>query len=228
MAFVPGGSTLAPRRRPSCSRSSRRTRSSGSTRHPVEVEVDVSSATMPKTVLVGLAEAAVRESTHRVERALVNSGYRRPTDRVVDQPRPRRPEEGRRRVRPADRPGDAPAASGQVAFERQGDFAVVGELALDGETRPIKGVLAMALAAAERKKADGSWSPRPTPPRPPSSRGSTSTRSGAWPRPSGFLSGQLDLDPRSVDLERGLPAATRTSRKTSSTSRGRTTPSGPW
>ncbi len=34
---------------------------------PVEVEVDVSAASMPKTVLVGLAEAAVRESTHRVE-----------------------------------------------------------------------------------------------------------------------------------------------------------------
>src|SRR5881397_4396491 len=50
---------------------------------PVEVEVDVSSSSMPKTVLVGLAETAVRESTHRVERALVNSGYRRPIDRVV-------------------------------------------------------------------------------------------------------------------------------------------------
>ena len=49
----------------------------------VEVEVDVSSASMPKTVLVGLAEAAVRESTHRVERALVNSGYQRPIDRVI-------------------------------------------------------------------------------------------------------------------------------------------------
>ena len=36
----------------------------------VEVEVDVSAASMPKTVLIGLAEAAVRESTHRVERAL--------------------------------------------------------------------------------------------------------------------------------------------------------------
>jgi magnesium chelatase family protein len=50
---------------------------------PVEVEVDVSASTFPKTVLVGLAEAAVRESTHRVERALVNSGYNRPIDRVV-------------------------------------------------------------------------------------------------------------------------------------------------
>ena len=50
---------------------------------PVEVEVDVSTTSMPKTVLVGLAEAAVRESTHRVERALVDSGYQRPFDRVI-------------------------------------------------------------------------------------------------------------------------------------------------
>jgi magnesium chelatase family protein len=50
---------------------------------PVEVEVDVSASSIPKTVLVGLAEAAVKESTHRVERAIVNSGYRRPIDRVV-------------------------------------------------------------------------------------------------------------------------------------------------
>src|SRR4028118_743514 len=54
----------------------------------VEVEVGVASASMPETVLVGLAEAAVRESTHRVERALVNSGYRRPVDRVIINPAP--------------------------------------------------------------------------------------------------------------------------------------------
>ena len=50
---------------------------------PVEVEVDVSAGALPKTVLVGLPEAAVKESTHRVERALVNSGFLRPHDRVV-------------------------------------------------------------------------------------------------------------------------------------------------
>ena len=50
---------------------------------PVEVEVDVSPAALPKTVLVGLPEAAVRESTHRVERAIVNSGFVRPRDRIV-------------------------------------------------------------------------------------------------------------------------------------------------
>lgn len=50
---------------------------------PVEVEVDISPASLPKTILVGLAEAAVKESVHRIERALVNSGYTRPIDRIV-------------------------------------------------------------------------------------------------------------------------------------------------
>ncbi len=50
---------------------------------PVEVEVDVSPGALPKTVLVGLPEAAVKESTYRVERATVNSGYLRPDDRIV-------------------------------------------------------------------------------------------------------------------------------------------------
>src|SRR3954462_11559365 len=114
---------------------------------PVEVEVDVSSATMPKTVLVGLAEAAVRETTPGGGRALVNSGYRRPIDRVIIN------------LAPADLKKDAggfdlPIAlglllgSGQMARDRPGNFAVVGELALTGEARPIKGALAMALAAA--------------------------------------------------------------------------------
>ena len=50
---------------------------------PVDVEVDVSQAAMPKTILVELPEAAVKESTHHVERAIVNSGFQRPHDRVV-------------------------------------------------------------------------------------------------------------------------------------------------
>ncbi len=50
---------------------------------PVEVEVDISPGAMPKTILVGLAEAAVKESTYRIERALVNSGYQRSIDRVI-------------------------------------------------------------------------------------------------------------------------------------------------
>jgi len=42
---------------------------------PVEVEVDVSPGALPKTILVGLPETAVKESVHRIERAMVNSGF---------------------------------------------------------------------------------------------------------------------------------------------------------
>src|SRR6266849_5917148 len=49
---------------------------------PVEVEVDA-SAGLPKTVLVGLPEMAVRESIHRIERAMANLGYQRPSGRTV-------------------------------------------------------------------------------------------------------------------------------------------------
>src|SRR5436190_17997201 len=50
---------------------------------PVEVEVDVSPGALPKTILVGLPEAAVKESIPRLERALVNSGFQRPQNRIV-------------------------------------------------------------------------------------------------------------------------------------------------
>ena len=114
----------------------------------VEVEVDVSPRAMPKTILVGLPEAAVRESTHRVERAIVNSGFVRPTDRVVIN------------LAPAELPKQAASfdlaislgiliGSGQMTSDKLDQYAVVGELALEGHTRPSKGVLSMAMAAVE-------------------------------------------------------------------------------
>ena len=117
--------------------------------HPVEVEVDISTAAMPRTTLVGLAEAAVKESIHRIERALVNSGYTRPIDRIVIN------------LSPADLPKDAAsfdlpislgmlAASGQLNSDRLTRYSSVGELALDGTVRPVKGVLSMAIAARDK------------------------------------------------------------------------------
>ena len=116
---------------------------------PVDVEVDISPGAMPKTILVGLAEAAVRESTHRIERALVNSGYVRPIDRIVIN------------LSPADLPKEAASfdlsialgllvASGQLASDLLEQFSAVGELALDGSIRPAKGTLSMALSAKEQ------------------------------------------------------------------------------
>ncbi|MBN2577630.1 MAG: YifB family Mg chelatase-like AAA ATPase [Pirellulales bacterium] len=126
---------------------------------PVEVEVDVSPAGLPKTVLVGLPEAAVKESTHRVERAIVNSGFQRPQNRVVIN------------LAPADLPKDAAsfdlpialgilAGSGQMDVGRLMQYAVVGELALDGSTRPAKGALSMAMTAAREDHLAGMLVPR--------------------------------------------------------------------
>src|SRR5262249_46084144 len=113
---------------------------------PVQVEVDA-SAGLPKTILVGLPEAAVRESQHRVERALANLGYDRHPGRTVIN------------LAPADLPKAAGAfdlpialgllvATGQLLPEQLKDFATVGELALDGSVRPVKGALSIAMSAA--------------------------------------------------------------------------------
>jgi magnesium chelatase family protein len=115
---------------------------------PVEVEVDASGG-VAKMILVGLPEMAVKESIHRIERALVNLGYDRPRGRTVIN------------LAPADLKKDAgsfdvPIAlgmlvgTGQLLPDQLRDFATVGELALDGSVRPVKGALSMAMAAAEQ------------------------------------------------------------------------------
>ncbi len=121
---------------------------------PVEVEVDVSPGALPKTVLVGLPEAAVKESTHRVERAIVNSGFTRPQDRIVIN------------LAPAELPKQAAsfdlpitlgmlAGSGQLQSDLFDKYAVVGELSLEGKTRLVKGALSMAIAAAREQGLRG-------------------------------------------------------------------------
>jgi magnesium chelatase family protein len=126
---------------------------------PVDVEVDVSGGALPATVLVGMPDAAIRESTHRVARAMVNSGFNRPNDRIVVN------------LAPAELPKQAAtfdlpitlgilAGSGQVPTERLADYAVVGELSLEGSTRPTRGALSIAMAAA-RQKHEASRGGRP-------------------------------------------------------------------
>ena len=121
---------------------------------PVDVEVDVALGNVPKTTLVGLPEAAVRESTHRVTRAIANSGFRNPMHTIVIN------------LAPADLPKNAAwfdlpislgllCASGQVQTGLLEQYAVVGELALDGTARRSKGALSVALAAARDKGLRG-------------------------------------------------------------------------
>jgi len=115
---------------------------------PVEVEVDA-AAGQAKTVLVGLPELAVRESIHRIERALANLGYFRPSGRTIIN------------LAPADLPKsagalDLPIALGLLVATRQltpdqlDAYSSVGELALDGSVRPIRGALSMAMEARSR------------------------------------------------------------------------------
>ena len=167
---------------------------------PVDVEVDLSPAAMPKTILVGLPEAAVKESTHRVERAIVNSGFIRPQDRVVIN------------LAPGDLPKQAPsfdlpvalgvlAGSGQLASDRLDHYAVVGELALEGITRPVKGALSIAIEAAKDQDLRGLVLPA-------ESAGEAAVVEGIEVIPVeslaqavAFFAGQVEIDPAPTKLE---------------------------
>lgn len=118
----------------------------------IEVEVEVNAGSGdPKIVVVGLPDASVRESQDRVTTAISNSGYRWPRSRTTVN------------LAPADlkKEGpsfDLPIAIGMITVAQEADIArlgrclIAGELALNGEVRPIKGALAIALEAKRRKK----------------------------------------------------------------------------
>jgi magnesium chelatase family protein len=113
---------------------------------PVHVEVDVHPRGLPSFSLVGLPDAAVRESRERVRSALENSGFEFPKHRITAN------------LAPADLRKAGPsfdlaiaaallAASGQLGPEHLDGIALAGELALDGSIRAVPGTLAMAEAA---------------------------------------------------------------------------------
>ena len=113
--------------------------------YPVQVEVDLAPG-LPALVIVGLADAAVQESRERVRSALRNSGLRLPLSRVIVS------------LAPADRRKQGPSfdlpialalacASGQLEPDRLEGIWCCGELGLDGQLRPIRGALSIALAA---------------------------------------------------------------------------------
>ncbi len=114
--------------------------------HAPEVRVEVHLGNgLPAFHIVGLPQAAVRESADRVRAALLCCGFDFPNRRLTVN------------LAPADLPKDSGrfdlpiavgilAASGQVRVEPLQDLEFVGELSLTGEIRPIRGALAMVLA----------------------------------------------------------------------------------
>ena len=114
--------------------------------HAPEVIIEVHlSQGLPALTIVGLPEAAVRESKDRVRSAILNSGFQFPNRRLTIN------------LAPADLPKDGarldlPIAIGILAASDQLDptvlsgFEFIGELALNGELRQISGSLAVARA----------------------------------------------------------------------------------
>lgn len=118
---------------------------------PVQVEVNTGESGIPTLILVGLPDAAVKESEDRVFSALSNSGLRMPRTRTTINLAPGD-------LRKEGAIYDLPialgilVATGQLACENLSTYLIAGELSLSGATRPIKGGLAMAVLARESGK----------------------------------------------------------------------------
>jgi magnesium chelatase family protein len=117
----------------------------------VTVEVHISNG-MPGFTLVGLPETTVKESRDRVRSAIINSRFEFPAKRITVN------------LAPADLPKeggrfDLPialgilAASGQLPVGELNQKEFIGELALSGELRSVKGVLPAALAANRAQRS---------------------------------------------------------------------------
>jgi len=112
----------------------------------VHVEVNAGEAGEPKLILVGLPDAAVKESDDRVFSALSNSGFKAPRTRTTINLAPGN-------LRKEGPIYDLPIALGILAATRQliaddlNDWLIAGELSLSGATRPVRGALAMARLA---------------------------------------------------------------------------------
>lgn len=116
----------------------------------VTVEVHLSNG-LPAFNIVGLPDAAVRESKERVRSAILNSDFDFPQRRITIN------------LAPADLPKDGGrfdlpiavgilAASEQIPLACMEPFEFVGELALSGELRPVEGILVASIAASASKK----------------------------------------------------------------------------
>ncbi|MEO5568855.1 MAG: YifB family Mg chelatase-like AAA ATPase [Gemmatimonadaceae bacterium] len=117
----------------------------------VIVEVDVAPG-LPHWTIVGLASGAVKESRERVVAAIQNSGYSLPSRRVTVNLAPAD-------LKKASSGFDLPialallVATGQVDADSLSRTVAVGELALDGAIRPVRGVLSIARLVAESDRS---------------------------------------------------------------------------
>jgi magnesium chelatase family protein len=164
--------------------------------YPVEVEVNAGWGDTI-IVVVGLPDAAVKESRDRVMTALTNSGYKFPMGRTTIN------------LAPADVKKEGPsfdlpialgvlAAGEQIETDQFDNFAIVGELALTGAVRSVKGVLPIALRAREERKI-GVLVPAENAPEAAVVDGLQVIPVRNLREAAGFLEGEIKISPARVD-----------------------------
>ncbi len=172
-----------------------------------EVEADVARGGLGELKLVGLAEAAVKESVSRIQAALRNSGYRWPGPKVTIN------------LAPADVKKDSSAfdlpiavavmlAGGMFASEKIDEYLALGELALDGRVRRVKGALATAMLARELGKR-GVIVPAENAAEAGVVEGIEVIAVNFLSEAVGFLTDELPIEPTAVDLEEVFAAENR-------------------
>jgi magnesium chelatase family protein len=167
--------------------------------YPVEVEVNAGWGDT-LIVIVGLPDAAVKESRDRVMTAITNSGFKFTFGRTTIN------------LAPADVKKEGPsfdlpialgalAASEQIETDQLENFVVAGELALTGAIRPVKGVLAIALRARQDGRAGVLV--------PPENAAEAAVVAGLQVIPvqnlreaASFLEGEIKISPTRVDISK--------------------------
>jgi magnesium chelatase family protein len=117
--------------------------------YPVEIEVDIQRG-LPAVTLVGLVDTAVKESRDRVRSSIKNSGFEFPSQKITINLAPAN-------IKKEGTQFDLAIALAALTSSYQANFKVkdyfiLGELSLEGEVRPVKGVFPMALKAKEEGK----------------------------------------------------------------------------
>src|SRR5213595_4123983 len=167
--------------------------------YPIEVEVNAGYGDT-LIVIVGLPDAAVKESRDRVTTALINSGFRYTFGRTTIN------------LAPADVKKEGPsfdlpiavgmaAASEQIETDQLEDFVIVGELALTGAIRPVKGVLPIAIRAQAEDKV-GVLVPKDNAPEAAVVKGLQVVPIQNLREAVGFLEGEVKISPTRVELDK--------------------------
>jgi magnesium chelatase family protein len=163
-----------------------------------EVEVDVARGGLGELRLVGLPDAAVKEAISRVQAAMRNCGYRWPGPKVTIS------------LAPADVRKEGPAfdlpialgvmmAGGELVTEKHDRYVILGELALDGRLRPVKGALASAMLA-KHLKLQGILLPQDNAREAAVVEGIEVIGCGTLTEAVAFLTGEAAIAPTHVDL----------------------------